>query len=144
MLVVLGRVEDHPLLPRLLAKLLVRLPRPEERARRQDVCAARAALVRQPVGDALDHARRPDLVRLAVQLVGPAYLQVTADELAVEGRPWRLPHLDRARDACRLAPLPRRLRLLEQAGDVELGSRLEREHVRISCAERLGEACLQL
>ena len=56
MLVVLGRVEDHPLLPRNLLVLSVCVPCPEQRACRQDSLAALRALVRQSVGDPLDDA----------------------------------------------------------------------------------------
>eukprot|EP00966_Prymnesium_polylepis_P039087 907099-Prymnesium_polylepis.2 len=70
MLVVFDRVEDHPLLPSLLIKLCVRLPRPQQCGRRKDVRAAICALVSQPMGDTLDDAGRPDLVVLPSFLYG--------------------------------------------------------------------------
>ena len=60
MLVVLTWVEDHPLLPRLLPKLSIRVPRPQQGACWKDCFAALCALVRQPVSDALHEITTPD------------------------------------------------------------------------------------
>ena len=70
-------VEKEPLLPRRLVVLGVRIPRPEDGARRQHRLRLGAAAVRQAVGDALHDARRPYLDRFAVLLVGMVNIEGT-------------------------------------------------------------------
>eukprot|EP00966_Prymnesium_polylepis_P320867 7377223-Prymnesium_polylepis.2 len=56
--------KDEPLLPRLLIKLGIRIPRPEQRARWEDLLGPGCPPVGQPVSDPLDGAGRPDERRL--------------------------------------------------------------------------------
>eukprot|EP00966_Prymnesium_polylepis_P260486 6016866-Prymnesium_polylepis.1 len=137
-------MEDHPLLSLLLIKPGIRIPAPQQSTRRQDRLAPLRALVREPVGDALDRARRPDLERLAVLLIGPADLDALADELRVKLGPRRLHRLHAVGDALRLAAQPSRLGSHQQVAHIEDARRLEREHAGVRLAQRLGEADTQL
>eukprot|EP00966_Prymnesium_polylepis_P336797 7391754-Prymnesium_polylepis.1 len=130
--------QHEPLLARRLLELWVRIPCPEHRAAWQDRPGARAALIRQAVGDAHDAARGPDVVRLlrVLVVVAPQHLEPLTDERLVEGRRrLRLPRLDVIGDARLDAPLHLRLRLGLELLAAEACRRADRLRVRVQRAE---------
>eukprot|EP00966_Prymnesium_polylepis_P061129 1417432-Prymnesium_polylepis.1 len=74
------RQQHEPLLTRLLVKLRVSVPRPQQRARRQDRLRPLALLVGEPISHAPHHARRPDIDSRAAVLL-ELYGQHTSSRL---------------------------------------------------------------
>eukprot|EP00966_Prymnesium_polylepis_P225129 5206730-Prymnesium_polylepis.4 len=106
----------QPLLTRHFIKFWVSVPRPQHGTAWQDVSRTLALLVSEAVSDALDRARRPNVVRCTCRwhVVLPQYLEPLPDQVLVEW--WCLTLLHRfnlvgdARlDSCAPAARPHRV-----------------------------------